>query len=131
VTNLIARFRSFRTPRHSTILLLAGLAFSFLARRIPLANTQQHATAIATLDRAIAAAVPASGDTSEASFARVKQLVSQRRDAAVNVQRSIQGRLYWLVAGSVLVFGAVVTGALALLGHLRDDALSDIELRKR
>ena len=120
---LLARLRSFRSPRVSLLLLLLGLSVPALARSRLVKGGPSRVAAVASLDSAIATAVPLSEtDATAASTERLRTLVSRKRDIEVEAQRAFQQWLYWSVCGAALVLAAIVTGSIAFVGHLRRDA---------
>lgn len=117
----VARLRAFQTPRFCVVLLVVGLACQALARNRMATVSARSMHAVASLDSAIAAALPVSEDTSFASNDRLSYLVSRRRDAEVEARRDSEPWFYAsLLAGSVTT-AAVITGGLALLAHLRGE----------
>lgn len=123
---LLARLRSFRSPRSSLLFLLFGLAVSALARTQLAQGGPARVAAVVSLDSAIAAAVLfAEADTTADSAERLRRLVSQKRDVQVEAQRAVQHWLLWSLGGSALVVAGTVTGSIALVGHLRGGASRD------
>jgi hypothetical protein len=123
VKEFVARLRSFRSPRVSLLLLLIGLAVSAFARHRLAQGGPARVAAVAALDSAIAAAVPSTeADATTASTERLRTLVSQKRDVQVAAQLAVQQWLLWSLSGSALVLAAIVTGGVALVGHLREGA---------
>ena len=119
----IARVRSFRSPRVTLLLLLAGLSVEAIARLGVAAGGPSRAASIASLDSAIAAAVPSTeADTAEASVERLRTLVSQKRDVQVDAQRAVERWFYCSIGGAGLMLAAIVTGSIAFVDHLRGDA---------
>ena len=116
---IVARLRSFQTPRLSLVLLLLGLGSQTLARSRMATASAGSAVAIASLDSAINLALPAPGDTSVASTEQLRSLVSRKRDADVEARRAAEPWFYAFLLCGGLVTAAVVTGAQALLAHLR------------
>ena len=80
------------------------------------------AVAVASLDSAINVAVPTPGDTSAASAERLRALVSQKRDAEVDARHAAEPWLYAFLLSGGLITAAVVTGAQALLAHVRGES---------
>lgn len=121
VSALIARLRAFETPRLSLIVLLLGLGCQTLARSRMVAASTGSAVAVASLDSAITAALPAPGDTSGRNDARLRNLVARKRDIEVDAQHAASPWFYAFLLGGSLVLAAVVTGAQALFAHLRGE----------
>ena len=122
MTYVVDRLRTFQTPRLSVAILLLGLAGQSFARaRIGSASTSGAVT-IASLDTAIAAATPSPGDTSGRNEARLRDLVTRKRDAEVDVRQASRPWFYLFLLSGSLVLAAVVTGAQALIAHVRGEA---------
>lgn len=117
---VVARFRSFRSPPVSVLLLLLGLAGAVVGRSRLAAGAPARRAATTVLDSTIAAATPTPDDTTDAGSARIRTLVAQKRDVQVEANRALQQWLYWSLGSSGLVLAAIVTGGLALISHLRD-----------
>lgn len=118
---VLSRIRSFQTPRLSLAVLILGLGIQSLARsRLALESTGSTA-AVASLDSAIAAAQPAAGDTSARNDAPLRDLVARKRDLEVEAQSNSSSWFYAFLLGSGLVLAACVTGAQALIAHLRGE----------
>jgi hypothetical protein len=129
VKEFVARLRSFRSPRVSLLLLVLGLAVSALARQRLAQGGPSRVASVASLDSAIAAAVPSTeADATAASTERLRTLVSQKRDIQVAAQQAVQRWLLWSLSGAALVLAAIVTGSIALVGHLRDGASRDARI---
>jgi hypothetical protein len=119
VNTLLARFRSFRSPRVSLLLLLIGVSVSVVARSRLGAGAPTRAAAVSALDSTIAAAVPLAEDTTQAGTERLRALVSQKRDIQVASHQAFQTWLYWSLGGQALVLAAIVSGGIAMFSHLR------------
>ena len=119
VNTLLARLRSFRSPRVSLILLLIGVSISVVARGRLGAGAPTRAAAVSALDSAIASAVPSVEDTTLAGTERLRTLVSKKRDVQVASHQAFQAWLYWSLGGQALVLAAIVSGGIALFSHLR------------
>lgn len=119
VNTLLARLRSFRSPRVSLILLLIGASVSVVARGRLGAGAPTRAAAVSSLDSAIASAVKSAEDTTLAGTTRLRALVSQKRDIQVASHQAFQTWLYWSLGGQAMVLAAIVSGGIALFSHLR------------
>ena len=119
---IFSRLRTVQTPRLSLVLLLLGLAGQTLARSRMMSASSGSAVAVASLDSAIIAAQPAPGDTSGRNDERLRSLVARRRDTEVEARHAANPWFYTFLLGGGLVLAAVVTGALALIAHLRGEA---------
>jgi hypothetical protein len=117
----VARLRSFQSPRLSVVLLIVGLSCQALARNRMATVSARNSLAVASLDSAIAAASPATEDTSVASNDRLRGFVSRRRDAEVEARRASEPWFYGFLLSGGVVAAAVVTGALGLLEHVRGE----------
>ena len=104
------------------MVLIVGIAFQALAQSRMSAGSEKVARERASLDSAIAAAMPMPGDTAESSTVRVRNLVSRKRDLEVEAKTTQKPWFYLLLISSGVVIAAVVIGAQALLAHMRGEA---------
>ena len=118
---IVARLRTFSTPRLSLALLLAGLAGQAVARGRMTTASADATAAVASLDSAINIAVPVPDDTTAASAERLRTLVTRKRDAEVNARNAATPWFYAVLLSGGLITAAVVTGAQALLAHVRGE----------
>jgi hypothetical protein len=114
--------RSFQTPRLSLAVLIVGLALQMVARSRMAAGSEQLAREGPSLDSAITAALPSRGDTAEASVARMRTLVSRKRDLEVEANATRTPWFFVFLASGGFVLAALVTGTQALVGHIRGEA---------
>jgi hypothetical protein len=127
VPQLLTRLRTFQSPRVLIPILLLGIGGQVIARSRVRADAQPAQLRVAQLDSAIAVALAAPDDTTEARVARMTALVSEKRDLESAAQ---QGFLPWFVVSMLsgsLVLAAVVIGATSFLAHLRDGGASRSE----
>jgi hypothetical protein len=117
----LKRLRQFQTPRVIMLVLLLGLAGQALARNRMGRTARTTERRLASLDSLITAAMPRTGDTSEASVTRMAALVSEKRDLEVNLRSAAMPWFVVTLLCSSLVGAALVTGGMALLSHLRGD----------
>jgi hypothetical protein len=120
----VARARSFQTPRLSLVLLLLGLTGQSVARSRMASASAGRAAMVASLDSAITAAQPSSGeaslgDTATATDEHLRELVSRKRDAEVNARHASDKWWYAFLLSSGVLLAAIVTGAQALVTHVR------------
>lgn len=115
-----ARLRSFTSPRITLVLLLLGFSGQWLVRRHVGATAAQNAQAIASVDSAIARALPSPTDTSADSGEQLRRLTSRKRDLEIEADRIPERWFYAFALSNGLILAATVTGAQALVSHLRD-----------
>ena len=85
------------------------------------AQSTGSAVAVASLDSAIKAALPAPGDSSGRNDVQLRNLVARKRDIQVDAQHAADPWFYSILLGNSSVLAAVVTGAQALFAHLRGE----------
>jgi hypothetical protein len=118
----LSRIRTFQSPRLSLVVLIVGIGIQTFAQSRMAAGSAKVARERASLDSAIAAAMPMPGDTAESSTVRVRSLVSRKRDLEVEANTRQKPWFYLLLISSGVVIAAAVIGAQALLAHVRGEA---------
>lgn len=117
---LAARLRGFQSPRVTLVLLLIGFSGQWIVQRHVRATASRSARAIASVDSAIARALPAVNDASGTADARMRSLVSRKRDLEVEAERASEPWYYAFALSNGLMLAAAVVAAQALVAHLRD-----------
>ena len=111
---LLERLRTFRLPRQLVFWVALGLC-GIAAAQHQLAT---EASTIASLDAAIAAALPTAADESSASAKRVRALIAEKRDLQIAASRIFHLWRFVYGGGVGLVITAMLAGIQVLVLQL-------------